>query len=309
MRQRILGMVLVLACSSARAFAEPPPAGEESLDPADGVRLDNDDPQNPEIDAKVAEEVSAPNVERTYSKSTYPAELIFRPLTLLPGQAQLALDAPYVSGDSTHITQILQASYGVIDHLEIGLTYGFGLTRLAAEGAEKGYEAGKAFSVDAAYSLWPQNLAVTLSVPFYTDDFAMSVTLGAPFRYAFNDKWALFGGEGLVDVKIVKMPVEVANPAFNSATLAKLTGPNEPAPDGNFKLQLGTLYQAQPHWAAFLTFDYRAPNFSGDQAQFALFGGSTWTWKNQLDLGVRAGWASLEEADAVTVSLSAALRL
>jgi hypothetical protein len=301
--------VLVVACLSAPAFAQTPPPEEEALDPADQARLDNDDPENPEVAATAADVTSAPNVERSYTKATFPAELIFRPMTLLPGQAQFTLDLPYVSGDETGLTQVLHASYGVVDNLEIGLTYGFGLTRLAAKGMEKGYEAGKAFSVDAAYALLPKNLALTLSVPFYTDPFAMSVTLGAPFRFAFNDKWAIFGGGGLIDVKIVKIPVEVANPEFNITTLDKITGENQPEPDGNVKLQLGTLYQAQPHLAGFVTFDLRAPDFSGEKAAYALFAGGTWTWKNKLDVSARAGWASLEQDDAVTVSVNTAFRL
>jgi hypothetical protein len=239
-----------------------------------------------------------------YTKADYPLEVIRRPMTLAEGQLQVGLDVPFVIGGPS-LTQVLRGSYGIDQDLEIGLTYGFGLTVLSPTS----YEAGKAFSLDGAYTVVPGILAAQLRLGFNAQPFALGVSAGAPFRFTIGGRWAVFGGHDLVQVRVVKFPVDAGDPAYNVGTIAWLdAGGSEPV--ANVNVNLGGLYQARPDVAVYMTFGTVYRHRFTKSAAHPIFVGATWARSQVFDLGARVGIGDASAAgDTFTFALYGAYRL
>jgi hypothetical protein len=247
-----------------------------------------------------------------YGKEDYPIEIIKRPLTLAASQAEVSLDVPFVSGDATPLlTQVLRGAYGVTRDVQLGLTYSFGLERLNAPPGTDGYEAGKAVSIDAAYTILPGYLAASLKVPVYLsgDNFGLGLILGAPFRVELFDRFAVFGGTDLVHIKITGMAVDAADPAFIAGELAlKARGAVTSA--GSVNATVGALYQVRPQAALFASFGIAWLDFSANDQPVSLFAGGTYSPQRTIDIGGRVGFASLAHAgQSFTLAVTVALRL
>ena len=292
---------------------EPQPTIEPQVPPTE-TKTDEGpitDPNIPDIARRPREREPGPAIHR-YSKDDYPDEIVKRPLTLAAEQAQISLDMPLSSsGGNPTLTQILRAGFGITRDWQVGLTYGFGLERLDALPGQKGYESGKAFSVETAYTLVPQLLAAELSFAFFADpdQFGMALAIGLPFKIEIGDRWAFFGGRNLVRIKLRGLPVDPADPAYNLDQVARIQR-GVPTHDGRVQLDVGVAFQPQPNVAVFGTFGVGWPDFSTDQQPYSLFVGAVYTAAHRWDLGARLGFDMLDHlSDTFVASVFAAVRI
>lgn len=247
-----------------------------------------------------------------YAKRDYPREVVHRPLTLPEDQAEVMLDVPFVAGDGNPtLTQVLRGAFGVTVDLQLGVTYSVGLERLNAETGEKGFEVGKAVSLDAAYTIFPGYLAAQLRLAFYADPdiFGLALVLGAPFKLTLADRWAIFGAADLVTIKLTGLAVYPADPARNLAAVA-LDARGGTTPAGSIDLNLGVAFQAKPNLAVWGTVGLGWPDFDTNDQPFALFAGLTYTPRRFWDIGARIGFLSLDDpATSFSIGAFAAVRL
>lgn len=246
-----------------------------------------------------------------YTKRNYPTEIVLRPLTLAASQAEINLEVPFATNDGDPwLTQVLRAAFGVTVDLQLGLTYAVGLERLDAPEGEDSFEVGKAFSIDAAYTIIPAYLAAELRLAFLADPdlFGMGIILGLPFKITLAGRWKIYGGADLVRIRIKELAVDPANPAANLAVINRAVGSDSPV--GGASLVLGLAYQARPDTALYGTFGVEWPDFDTDDQPFSLWLGATYTPARAVDVGARVGFYRLDDGfDAFGATIYAALRL
>jgi hypothetical protein len=293
--------------------AAPPASVEPQVPPTETKTYEGPvtDPNIPDIARRPR--VQPPSVAtHRYTKDDYPDEIVKRPLTLAAEQAQISLDVPLSSnGGNPTLTQILRAGVGLTRDWQVGVTYGFGLDRLDAQPGEKGYEAGKAFSVETAYTIIPQYLAAELSFAFFADPdlFGMSLAIGVPFKIEIGDQWAFFGGRNLIRVKLHGLDVDPADPAYNLAQSGLIQRGVSPD-DGRVQLDVGVVFQPQTNVAVFGTFGVGWPDFSTHDQPFSTFVGAVYTAAHRFDLGARIGFDMLDHlSDSFAASVFVAVRL
>jgi hypothetical protein len=319
---------LTALAGSSIAHADDPKGGDNqgigtATDPnADesGDNSVNDDPNQADAETTKDENPSAQiSAKPRTTKATFPVELIHRPMTLPENTAEISLDVPLVFGgtvDATdtaykvkgRATEVLRASYGVTQDIQVGVSYGFGTERLSPETGQKGFEAGKAFSIDGGYTIIPEHLGVTLSVPFYADPFAASLTIGAPFRINMSDKLALFGGGDLVEIALNKWPVRTWDPEFNLYQAALDSPGMTSFSRGAVNLQFGALVQLEKNIALSAWTRIHFEDFGDGDPPVPLFLGLAWS-KWNIDLGARIGFARLDEGESFGLGVFAAYRL
>lgn len=273
--------------------AEDPLAGQEEVE-EDDTATTYDDPNDP--DAVTTRDSSRRGKQAVrYTKGTYPIEAIDRPLTLAASQFEISLDVPVeaIGADGgPFMTQVLRAGYGVTTDLQIGVAYGIGLELLNPPEGAKAFEAGKAFSLDAAHTILPGNLAAQLSLPFYADPFAWSVSLGVPFRVKITDKIAFVGGQDLVAITLVRFPVDPAQPWMNVAHVA-LDAVGAARNDGHVNLNFGAQIQAKRNLAFTAKLGLYFPDFDDNNDRVYTLLGAAWSKNPKLDIGGRLGVGDL----------------
>lgn len=322
---RLLALFLVAVAPAAALAQEdplgedipqPPPPGEAAPDPEPDEGEDEGPIEEPDIpdDGAVTVDDLEGGTSKTfirYTKKTYPIEVTKRPLTLTKYQAEISLDAPFVTNEgNAAMWQVLRGAYGITQDLEVGITYSFGLINLSGEG--DGFIAGKAFSFDGGFTFWPQHWAVRGSLAFYVDpdNFGMGINLGAPFRFTIGDRWAIFGLHDLLQIGIVKMPVDVANPGYNEAIVVSTGAGLSEEPVGNLAINAGAMYQLQPNVVLYGTMGLYYPDFEQSAQTFPMFLGGTWSKDAKLDVGGRLGFTDPDQGfDAFALSVYAAYRL
>jgi hypothetical protein len=274
----------------------------------DGQQIPEPDiPERPEGDRPKPEK---PPVHR-YDKTDYPIELVQRPLTLARLQAQVSVELPFmVAGGSPTFAQTLRGAFGVTRDLELGLSYGVGLLLLDAADEQSTYEVGKAVSIDGAFTILADILAAQARLGFFFDSdlFGMSFTVGVPVRVRLMKRWILFTGADLLTVKLVGLPVYVDDPAANLAAVA-LEARGGTTSRGSVDLPIGSAFQIRPDLAVAATFVFHWPDFEQNDQPISLWLGASWSPMRTVDLGLRLGFARLDEADSFGVALGAALRL
>jgi hypothetical protein len=323
-----LGLATLAASSVARADDPKGGSDTEGIGTASDPNVDesgdtsvNDDPNAADAETTKEENPTAAVARKgRITKSTYPVAVIHRPMTLPANTAEIAIDAPVyfggpVDNDETgaidigaRATQVLHAAYGVTQDIQVGVSYGFGSERLSPPEGAKGFEAGKAFSVDGGYTVLPEHLAVTVSLPFYADPFASSLVLGAPFRINMSDKLALVGGQDLLEVAFNKWPVRPGDPEFNLSQALRDVPGATPFSKGAVNLQFGAQVQVKPNVVISGWTRIHIEDFTNDDTPVSLYGGVMWS-KWNLDLGARLGFYRLDEASSFGLGLSAAYRL
>jgi hypothetical protein len=329
MRKLSLWVALLALSMSGRAWAQegdvitgdPPPPDfgtEPEVEPEDDEGP-IEDPEIPGGDhaAITAEDLEGGPIKKKatprYDKKTYPTELVKRPLTLAANQFELRLDSPFANNEGNGATmwQVLYASFGVTRDLQVGLTYSFGLIRLDAAEGENGFEVGRGFSFDGAFTIVPNHFAIGVNLPFYVDPdaFAMGVNLSLPFRINFGERWAVYGGHDLFQLGVIKMPVDPTNPGYNLAIAAVAAAEGVEEPTANLNIRAGGMYQVNPNVAAWIEMGIHYPDFEQLDQPTSLFAGASWSRNNRLDLGGRLGFVRLDEAGSFSMSVYAALRL
>jgi hypothetical protein len=316
----IVGLAATATLLAAPAVAQdgkPQPEEQPTIEPqVPSTELKTDegpvaDPNIPDIARRPRPREAGQPVHR-YGKDDYPDEIVRRPLTLASEQAEISLDVPLsANGGNPTLTQILRAAFGITRDWQVGVTYGFGLERLDALPGQKGYESGKAFSVETAYTIVPQLLAAEISFAFFADpdQFGMALAIGVPFKIEIGDRWAFFGGRNLVRVKLDGLPVDPADPAYNLDQVARIAR-GVPTHDGRVQLDVGVAFQPEAKVAVFGTFGVGWPDFSTDQQPYSLFVGAAYTAAHRFDLGARIGFDMLDHlSDSFRASVFAAARM
>jgi hypothetical protein len=303
MRRALTAIIVSVTLGPAVAAAQAPPTTTEEEPPIP-------DPNVP--DPNLPPDPAASRPAYRYEKREYPRELVLRPLTLAAEQAEVAIDMPFVARDG-HPTlhQILRGAFGVTVDLQLGVTYTVGLERFSAEGEEKGFEVGKAVSLDAAYTIIPGYLAAQLRLAFYADPdvFGLGLILGVPFKITIGREWAVFGGADLVSVKLKEFAVDPADPASNLRDVDNV-GRGVDTDSGSVDFTGGVAYQAKPNLAVWGTIGVGWPNFDTNDQPFALFTGLTFSPRRFWDIGARVGFLALDEpAESFSVGVFAALRI
>ena len=283
--------------------AKPTKPAEPEVDPTlfDGANPgEEENPDGPRIDL-VGE--PAPVVTAKKRRPTgYPQEVIFRPLTLLKGMGQAAIDyrfnvSPF-SGNG-----VIDLDYGVTQMIQLGIRYGVGTLH------KDGYEPGKTFSIDTEVTIedW---IAAQLSIPILADPFAVAVTLGAPMRFIFFEKLRLELGRDLITFRTNKFVPQIDN-ALATAALAADDDVGTALDDGAIRL-IGTLiYQYTPKIAAELRTGVIMNDFSlksDSPKPFEL--GVTYAYTRVIDLGGQIGVADLgDTGDTFGLSVFARFRI
>lgn len=235
----------------------------------------------------------------------YPIERALRPLTLPERMTEITFALPNTFNPYVQ-NSVLGAHHGITDQIEAGLRYGTG-TLFDGE-----FFAGKAFALDVQYKVF-EWLSGQLSLPFLVDPFAMAVTLGAPVRFTFGRKLAVVGGADLLTFKITRFIPSVENAALNDALVAA-DEVNTNLPEGELNLNGGVIYQHKPNIALDARIGLRhAFESESDQTErdALLFDvGVLYSTSNKVDVGARAGFLDLNNADSTFgISLLAALRI
>jgi len=307
--------VTALLAVPARAQEQPAEPSKPAVPPTE-IKTDEGpipDPNVPDdlLAGLPRDKTTAKPVHR-YGKDDYPTEIVKRPLTLAGEQAQISLDMPLASnGGNPTLTQILRAAVGLTRDWQVGLTYSFGLERLSSVPNLKGYEAGKAFSVETAVTLLPQYLSAEISFAFLADPdlFGMSIAVGLPFKIEIGDRWAFFGGRNLVRFKVHGLAVDPTDPQFTFDQVALLDKGSSDS-DGRVQIDVGVAYQPLSNVAVFGTFGVGWPDFSTNQQPYSLFAGASYTAARRWDFGGRIGFYRLDHlSDSFSVALFAAVRI
>lgn len=327
---------LALAWLPALAAAqdEPAPEGDDTITtettPADDGLGENDETDRYLIQddpskgsAVTAEDLMGRTAKKAGrpTKADYPIEVVKRPLTLTAMQGQVSLEATFAGADdlllprtgtgsdnkadSPVFTQVLRGAFGVTQDLQVGVTYGIGMERLSPAEGDKGFVEGRAFSLDAGYTIIPGWLAAQLSVPFYVSPFAMGVTVGAPFRVVIREKNAIFGGHDLVQIRLKEFPVDPADVAYNTRVREAVE-----KPVANLNINLGALHEFKPNLTGSLQLGYRMIDMSSADAPVSLLLGLIWSKDARFDLGFQAGVLRLDDfGGSFTATVMGAYRL
>jgi hypothetical protein len=256
---------------------------------------ENPDAPKTLFDKPKVENKAAPEPE------TYPQEVVLRPVTLLGGMGQAAVDFP-IGGNPVGATGLLDVDYAVTHDIQVGIRYGLGAV------GDAGFTAGKAASIDAVYRLH-KYAGVQLSVPMYFSPYAMGVTVGIPAKLVLFDKLSLSAGEDLVTFRGYRFAPNVADARENEG-LADAYATNTILPRGEINILATLLYQRSPKLAFGGEFGIRAVDFSTSDAPVPLFFRLSYSPSDKLDIGGRVGFGRLDSAaDSFGGSLFAAFRM
>ncbi|MCA9677389.1 MAG: hypothetical protein H6709_03155 [Kofleriaceae bacterium] len=248
--------VVLLPVAHARAQGDAPDGASDDAAGA-AVELDEDPPpedmegtaENPDAPKLIGDEDDAaaklaPGVKRT----GYPIEEVLRPLTLPAVTSEIALDAGSTFGNLDAEVG-LRARYGITRQWQLGLRYGIGgIFDSVGDTTDKtSFNTGKAVGIDVSYLVFDW-LAARVTVPFYVDPFATALTLGAPMKFRFGDKFAIVAVEDFLEIKLNRFVPSLTSEAANDA-LVQLDSTGSLTPDANLHLGGGVIYQLSPQLA------------------------------------------------------------
>ncbi|MEM9489779.1 MAG: hypothetical protein AAGC55_11575 [Myxococcota bacterium] len=234
-------------------------------------------------------------------RTGYPIEEALRPITLAEGMSEITIDV-LSNVDAYFSTALIEARYGITRQAQLGLGYGPGAVD------SDGFTAGKAVSIDVHYLLadW---LAVQVELPILLDPFSMGLTLGAPLRFRFGERFALIGGHDLVHIALRRFVPAVGDPLFNEAQVA-IDEVDTILDSGELRLLGGAIYQLKPNLALLAELGLLARDFAITDAGVPLLATLTYSVSNKFDLGARIGFRDLGDADETFgATLQLALRI
>lgn len=264
-----LAAVLMLAVPSVALAQEEAkkPAAEGGTD----VEMEEDTPpedmegtsENPDAPKNVNEEVvegpAAPKAVRT----GYPIEEVLRPITLPAVMTEIGLDVRS-NFDPVDTEFGLRARFGITKQAQIGVRYGIGGLYEDAATMKNGFNTGKAFGLDFTYLVFDW-MAGHITLPMYVDPFAMSVTLGAPMKFTFKEKFSIVALDDFLEIRIIKFIPSLTNESVNEANVA-LNMTNTSLRSSNVYLRAGVIYQLQPKMAIKGNLKQTIPGGGDDEA-------------------------------------------
>lgn len=273
---------------------EQPPADMEGTSENPEAPVDFDAPPPP---------VAAPKAAKP---TGYPMEEVARPLTLQRFQTEVGFDtrntfSPFVNGSA------LRARFGVTDKVQVSLVYNVG--GLYDDGRDKiTFNTGKAVGVGATVQLAPW-VAAAVSFPMYLEPFAASMTLGAPMKFRFAERYALVLAEDVVDVRLTEFVPSLIDEAANEVQAGRV-GTNTTRNKGNLRFGGAGYYQHRPNLALVGRIAVSFIDFKSIDIGYLLKAGAQYSVRKNLDLSALVGFDDLEEAKRTFgLTLSAQIRL
>lgn len=232
--------------------------------------------------------------------ATYPVPLALRPIMLHGGMFEAGAGAGLFPSPAA-LTTTLRARYGITDQIEVGLRYAV----LGAD--EDATVTGKAAAVDVVYGLtdW---VAVQLTLPVLFDPFAMGVTLGAPLKFRFGDRFALFFGSDLISFKVKDFVPSVVDPRVNEAR-SDAVAVGTIVSSGNLRAVGGAIYQLEPHMALSVDTGVTVEFEELENPELPLGATFTYSLAELLDLSGRLGFDNIGEGGTFSFAAALAVRL
>jgi len=306
--------LLVPSIASAQDTELKKPTSEEGQE----VELEEDPPpedmegtaENPDAPRLVGQEAPADTGEAPAPKRTgYPIEEVLRPITLPAVTSEVSLEVRSTF-DPVDSELGLRARYGITRQWQVGLRYLIGgyydddpiMDDSAA------FNTGKAFGVDVSYLIFDW-LAAKITLPFYVDPFAMGVTVGAPMKFNFGDKFALVALDDFLDIRIVDFVPSLVSEAQNEASVG-LVESNTTTAKGNLHLRVGGIYQVSPQMAVRGNLVQTFADFGDDDNPTGIEGMVQYSPMKDLDVLGRLGFDRLDEAsESFGLLIAAAYRI
>jgi hypothetical protein len=246
---------LLCIAAPAVAFAQeeakkpaPPEGGgtdvemEEDTPPEDmeGTSENPDAPK--QVNGEVVEGPVAPKAVRT----GYPMEEVLRPITLPAVMTEIGLDVRS-NFDPVDTEFGLRARFGITKQAQIGVRYGIGGLYEDGVTMKSGFNTGKAFGLDFTYLVFDW-MAGKITLPMYVDPFAMAVTLGAPMKFVFKEKYAIVALDDFLEIRILKFIPSLTNESANEFNVFEYNR-NTSLRSSNVYLRVGGIYQMKPNMA------------------------------------------------------------
>ncbi len=250
--------------------------------------------------------------------AVYPIEEALRPITLFEGMAELSI-APHAEVSPFWSSDALRARYGITRQFQLGITYAFAGVYDDPATVQKQYaiHPGKAVGIDVTYLIqsW---IGVRIGLPFYLNPFAMSLSIAAPIKFHFGDKFALGAFDDLLNIKLSKFPPSFTNELQNaSAAQGTTTGTEQSA--GTLRLSGYGIYQVQSNAAVTGRIGIDIDDLSGGSStagagttgttQVFIRAGIDFTPRHWIDLGVSLGFDDLAHGGSFDPQLYLALRI
>jgi hypothetical protein len=232
--------------------------------------------------------------------ATYPVPVALRPITLYGGMFEFGVGAAMFPSPAG-FTTALRGRFGITDRVEIGLRYAV----LGAD--ENDTVTGKAGALDVVVGItdWA---AVQLSLPVLLDPFAMGFTLGAPFKFRFGDRFALFFGGDLLSYRIKHFVPSVLDPRVNAAR-ADAIAVDTLVSSGNLRLTGGAIYQLAPNMAVAVDTGVTVEFEESENPELPLGGTFTYSLADVLDVAGRLGFDNIGEGGTFSLTVGLGVRL
>ncbi len=241
----------------------------------------------------------------------YPIQEVLRPITLPQNMSEVALDFR-TAFDHADAEGVLRARYGITRQIQAGVVYDIGgVFSDAAPMPTNKFNTGKAAGVEGSYLLtdW---VAIHARVPFYMQPFAMGLTLGAPMKFRFGDKFAITAFDNLVDITFDGgFTPDLTNERYNRAAAAAAMA-NTVRTDGELRFLGAAIYQVNDHTAVIGSTGFIEPNFgrNGASAIYPIEGIVQWSPSPKIDVAGRLGIDDLTDVGGtIGLRLTAAFRI
>ncbi|HET9621907.1 MAG TPA: hypothetical protein VFP84_11110 [Kofleriaceae bacterium] len=263
-------------------------------------------------DAPPPPEAPPPKVVRT----GYPTEEVLRPITLPKNLSEVSID-PHAQVSPYAGSAALRARYGITSKLQLRLTYMLAgiFDDPATVEHKQGIHAGKAIGLDVTYLIqdW---VGVSVGLPIYINPFALSLTIGAPIKFTFADKFAIGGLDDLLNIKL-----DTFAPTFyqevQNATNANTNVTNTVQSAGELRVSAFGEYQYQPDLAIIARIGVQLEDFAtgktngcaGECETTFLHVGFQYSPRNYLDLGLSIGFDDLAHGGSFAPSGFLAFRI
>jgi len=276
--------------SAVQMTEDPPPADMSGVD-------ENPDAPKSVVDSDApAMVVTAPAPKRT----GYPLEVVARPITLPQNMSEVSLN-PHAAVSPFASATALRARYGITPKIQLGLTYMVGgiFDDPSTPQSQQAFHPGKAVGLDVTVMLqdW---IGVQVGVPIYISPLAVSLTLGAPMKFTFADKFAIGGLDDLLNIRLSRFAPTFYQEQQN-ATNANDTMINTIKSQGELRVSVFGIYQYQPNLAIIGRTGIQMEDFAsgktdgcnGECLTTFIYAGFNYSPRRYLDLGLSIGFDDL----------------
>jgi hypothetical protein len=236
----------------------------------------------------------------TRTRSGYPIEEALRPIVVPQNLSEVSIN-PHAQVSPYAGATALRARYGITSKVQLGLTYLIGgiYDDPATAESKQGFHPGKAVGIDVTY-LVQDWIGVQVGVPLYISPLAVSLTIGAPIKFTFGDKFALGGLDDFLNIKLDNFAPTFYQELQN-ATNANEGTTNTIKSAGELRVSLYGIYQYQPDIAITARTGIQMEDFAtgktdgclGECLTTFLRAGFDYTPRKYLDLGLSIGFDDL----------------